>query len=201
MSGSPSNLNGQLSASGSDAASARRSDARRNRELILEVARRQLLEPGELKLSAVAKACGIGQGTLYRHFPTREALLAEAYRRDVDELVTAAAELLVDREPLAALAAWFERVEAYARVKSHIFAAVEAATWQDLTAHSLGPIGEAVELLLAAGRADGSLRTDVDARDVVVLISWLSRLDDEELDERGSRLLSVVLDGLRTRPT
>ncbi|NYD20551.1 AcrR family transcriptional regulator [Kineococcus aurantiacus] len=186
------------SATGEDA---RRADARRNRELILDAAREQLRGSGELKLNAVAKACGIGQGTLYRHFPTREDLLAEVYRHDVDELVAAAADLLSTRGPVEALAAWFDRVAAYARVKTHVFAAVEAATWRDLAAHSLGPIGEAVELLLAAGRAEGSLRADVEARDVIVLISWLSRLDDDELDERGPRLLSVLLDGLRARPS
>ncbi|MGY2060336.1 TetR/AcrR family transcriptional regulator, partial [Nocardia gipuzkoensis] len=145
----------------------------------------------------VAKACGIGQGTLYRHFPTREALLAEVYRRETDELVDAARKLLATHEPLAALAAWFDRVAAYARVKRDVFAAVEAATWHDLAAHSLGPIGAAVELLLAAGRAAGDIRADAEARDVIVLISWLSRLDNAELDTRGPRLLSILVDGLR----
>lgn len=197
MSGYIDDHSGQVSVSveGEDP---RRADARRNRERIVSAAREQLREPGELKLNAVAKACGVGQGTLYRHFPTREDLLAEVYRHDVEELVAAASDLLSTRRPVEALAGWFDRVAAYARVKNHVFAAVEAATWRDLSAHSLGPIGAAVELLLAAGRADGSLRADVDARDVIVLIGWLSRLDDTELDERGPRLLSVLLDGLRT---
>jgi AcrR family transcriptional regulator len=176
---------------------ARRADARRNRERILQAARDLVREPGELKLNAVAKACGIGQGTLYRHFPTREDLLAEVYRREVDELVAAAPRLLAAHEPLDALAAWFDRVAAYARVKRDVFAAIEAATWRDLAAHSLGPIGEAVERLLAAGRSAGTVRADAEARDVIVLISWLSRLDDAELDARGPRLLSILIDGLR----
>ncbi|MCX0273392.1 TetR/AcrR family transcriptional regulator [Nocardia zapadnayensis] len=154
-------------------------------------------EPGDLKLNAVAKACGIGQGTLYRHFPTREDLLAEVYHREVQELVATAPVLLEAHRPLDALAAWFERVAAYARVKRDVFAAVEAATWRDLAAHSLGPIGEAVELLLSAGRSAGTVRADAEARDVIVLIGWLSRLDDAELDTRGPRLLSILIDGLR----
>jgi AcrR family transcriptional regulator len=197
MSGYVDNHSGQVSAS-VDRDDPRRADARRNRERIVNAAREQLREPGELKLNAVAKACGVGQGTLYRHFPTREDLLAEVYRHDVDELVAAASDLLSTRRPVDALAAWFDRVAAYARVKNHVFAAVEAATWRDLAAHSLGPIGEAVELLLAAGRAEGVLRADVEARDVIVLIGWLSRLDEAELDERGPRLLSILLNGLRT---
>ncbi len=197
MSGYADNLSGHVSAS-DQGRGKRRADAQRNRERILQAARDLVREPGELKLNAVAKACGIGQGTLYRHFATREDLLAEVYRREVEELVAEAPRLLATHRPLDALAAWFDRVAAYARVKRDIFAAVEAATWQDLTAHSLGPIGEALELLLAAGRSAGSVRADAEARDVIVLISWLSRLDDTELDARAPRLLSILVDGLRT---
>jgi AcrR family transcriptional regulator len=196
MSGYPDQLSGHVSSSAGNSAP-RRSDAQLNRERILQAARELVREPGELKLNAVAKACGIGQGTLYRHFPSREDLLVEVYRQEVDELVAAAPRLLEHRQPLDALAAWFDRVAAYARVKRDVFAAVEAATWRDLAAHSLGPIGDAVELLLTAGRATGSIRPDAEARDVIVLISWLSRLDDTELDARGPRLLSILIDGLR----
>lgn len=196
MSGYPEKRSGQVSASAKSSAP-RRADAQLNRERILQTARELVRAPGELKLNAIAKACGIGQGTLYRHFPTREDLLAEVYRQEVDELVAAAPRLLEHHQPLDALAAWFDRVAAYARVKRDVFAAVEAATWHDLAAHSLGPIGDAVELLLTAGRAAGSIRPDAEARDVIVLISWLSRLDDIELDARGPRLLSILIDGLR----
>jgi hypothetical protein len=119
------------------------------------------------------------------------------YHREVQELVAAAPVLLEAHRPLDALAAWFERVAAYARIKRDVFAAVEAATWRDLAAHSLGPIGAAVELLLSAGRSAGTVRADAEARDVIVLISWLARLDDAELDARGPRLLSILIDGLR----
>ncbi|MEV6912238.1 TetR/AcrR family transcriptional regulator [Amycolatopsis sp. NPDC051071] len=198
MSGYLDNRSGHVSAS-TEAGGSRRADAQRNRERIIQAAHDLVHEPGELKLNAVAKACGIGQGTLYRHFPTREDLLAEVYRHEVEELVAAAPRLLTTHQPLDALAAWFDRVAAYARVKRDVFAAVEAATWRDLAAHSLGPIGEAVELLLAAGRSAGSVRADAEARDVIVLISWLSRLDDAELDARGPRLLSILVDGLHAQ--
>jgi AcrR family transcriptional regulator len=196
MSGYTDDLSGHVSAS-AQSGGTRRADARRNRERILQAARDLVRGPGELKLNAVAKACGIGQGTLYRHFPTREDLLAEVYRHEVEDLVAAAPRLLATHRPLEALAAWFDRVAAYARVKRDVFAAVEAATWRDLAARSLGPIGEAVEQLLAAGRSAGTVRADAEARDVIVLIGWLSRLDDAELDARGPRLLSILVDGLR----
>ena len=175
----------------------RRADAQENRERILDAARTVIVNSEELRLNAVAKAAGVGQGTLYRHFPTREHLLAEVYRHDVDELVAAAPALLGEHAPVEALGRWFDRVADYARVKRGVFAAVEVAVWQDLAAHSLGPIGDAVTILLEAGKADGALRPDVDARDVILLIGFLTRLEEAEWEERAGHLLRLILDGLR----
>jgi AcrR family transcriptional regulator len=177
----------------------RRADAMENRANIIQAARSMLRTAEELKLNAVAKQAGVGQGTLYRHFPSREDLLAEVYRQDVNELVATAPALLAEHEPLTALARWFDQVADYARVKHGVFAAVEAAVWQDLSAHSRGPIGDALTLLLDSGKADGSLRPDVDARDVILLIGYLSRIDAAESDARARHLLTIVLDGLRRR--
>jgi len=177
----------------------RRADAIENRARIIEAARAAIANSDETRLNAIAKRAGVGQGTLYRHFPTREALLAEVYRHDVDELVAAAPTLLAAHEPVEALARWFDRVADYARVKRGVFAAVEVGVWRDLTAHSLGPIGDALTTLLEAGKAVGTIRSDVDARDVIILIGYLSRLDEAEWDARARHLLDLVLDGLRRR--
>ncbi|GAA1253847.1 TetR/AcrR family transcriptional regulator [Pseudonocardia aurantiaca] len=177
----------------------RRADAAENRARIIQAARAVIASSDELRLNAIAKQAGVGQGTLYRHFPTREDLLAEVYRQDVDELVAAAPALLAEHEPVAALARWFDQVADYARVKRGVFAAVEVAVWKDLSAHSLGPIGDALTTLLDAGKADGTIRPDVDARDVILLIGYLSRLGEAEWDARARHLLDVVLDGLRRR--
>jgi AcrR family transcriptional regulator len=182
-----------------DATEKRRADATENRARIIEAARSAMAASDEVRLNAIAKQAGVGQGTLYRHFPTREALLAEVYRRDVDELVSAAPALLAAHEPLQALALWFDRVADYARVKRGVFAAVEVSVWQDLSARSHGPIGDALTLLLDAGKADGTIRPDVDARDVIILIGYLSRLDEAEAAARGPHLLTLILDGLRQR--
>jgi AcrR family transcriptional regulator len=176
----------------------RRADAAENRDRIIAAARTMILDSADdLRLSAVAKQAGVGQATLYRHFPTREDLLAEVYRHDVAQLVAAAAALSADHDPLDALARWFDRVADYARVKRGVFAAVEVGVWQDLSAHSRGPIGDAVTTLLEAGKAEGAIRADVDARDVILLIGFLGRLDDTEWDQRARHLLGVVLDGMR----
>ncbi|MET0132476.1 MAG: TetR/AcrR family transcriptional regulator [Kibdelosporangium sp.] len=177
-----------------------RTDAAENRARIIEVARAAVASSDELKLNAIAKQAGVGQGTLYRHFPTREDLLAEVYRHDVEELVAAAPALLAEHDPVVALARWFDRVADYARVKRGVFAAVEVGVWQNLSAHSLGPIGDAITVLLDAGKATGAIRPDVDARDVILLIGYLTRLDDVEWDTRARHLLHIVLDGLRSSP-
>lgn len=177
-----------------------RADAAGNRARIIAAARAAAANADEVKLNAIAKQAGVGQGTLYRHFPTREALLAEVYREDVGELVAAAPALLARHEPLTALARWLDRLAGYAQVKRGVFGAVEAAVSQDLAAHSLGPIGGAVTLLLDAGKADGTIRPDVDAHDVILLIGYLTRLEQDEWDARARHLLQVVLDGLRQVP-
>ncbi|GGK81991.1 TetR/AcrR family transcriptional regulator [Mangrovihabitans endophyticus] len=175
-----------------------RADASANRDRILAAARAEIAINAEAKLNAIAQRAGVGQGTLYRHFPTRAHLLAEVYRTDVDELVEAATTLLATHEPVTALARWFDRVADYAQVKRDVMAAVESATWADLSAHSHGPIGDAVTRLLQAGQFAGTIRPDADARDVIILITYLSRLDAEEFADRARHLLAIVLDGLRT---
>jgi AcrR family transcriptional regulator len=177
----------------------RRADAVQNRARIVEAARKLVAGPDEVKLNEVAKAAGVGQGTLYRHFPTREELLIEVYRDDVQSLVTAAHTFLGQRQPLEALTQWLRSVVEYARVKRGVFAAVTSAVRSDLAGHSIGPIADAVTTLLDAGKADGTLRNDVDARDVILLIGYLTRLDEAEWDSRAHHVLAIIVDGLRSR--
>src|ERR1700683_5036317 len=92
-----------------------RADAAGNRARIIAAARAAVANADEVKLNAIAKQAGVGQGTLYRHFPTREALLAEVYREDVGELVAAAPALLASHEPLTALARWLDPLPAPAQ--------------------------------------------------------------------------------------
>lgn len=177
----------------------RRVDATQNRKRIIEAARSALAESDDVRLNAIAKRAGVGQGTLYRHFPTREDLLAQVYRQDVVELAAAAHVLLDEHEPVVALERWFDRLAGYARIKRGVLAALQASAVRDLAAESHAPISEAVTRLLDAGKASGALRADVDARDVLLLIGYLTRLDDEEWSPRARHLLGIVLDGLRAR--
>ncbi|OPX11076.1 TetR/AcrR family transcriptional regulator [Mycobacterium sp. AT1] len=178
---------------------AERSDAARNRAMIIDAARELVAEPGELKLSLVARRAGVGQGTLYRHFATRDELIRALYDQEIDDLVALAHSLLVECGPDVALQRWFAQLAEYARVKLGVIAAVEASVWQDISAQTPGKLAGALSALLDAGREQGVLRGDVDARDVILLSWFLAHVERDEWDERTPRLLSVLLDGLRVR--
>jgi len=184
-------------------ARAHRSDAVANRERIVAAARAALADSngaaGELSLHLVAKAAGVGQGTLYRHFPSREHLLAEVYRQEMGELAGAVPPLLAEYPPLNALTRWLDRLIEYARVKRGVMAAIEASAWQDLYAGHHGRLDEALTTLLDRGKAAGELRADVDATDVILLLGALSRVPEAEWDARARTLVAVIVDGLRRR--
>ncbi|GAB2577380.1 TetR family transcriptional regulator [Paractinoplanes abujensis] len=170
-----------------------RADAVSNRARIVQVARELLASSSELPMNAVAKAAGVGQGTLYRNFATREALLAEVYRADVDRLVASAPELLAEHDAATAFRLWLDNVADYARVKRGVLAALEGG---ELAAGHHDPIAEAIDRLLAAGRAEGTLRADVGASDVLLLLGFLSR---PEAADRAHHVLDLIFTGLRVR--
>lgn len=177
----------------------RRADAAANRALILTVARELLESSEDLRLNAVAKAAGIGQGTLYRHFPTREALLVEVYRSDVEELVEAAHALADEYDAVTAMRHWFDRLADYARVKRGVLAALQPAGARELATSQTPRIGEAIAVLLAAGQSQEVIRDDVTEVDLLLLLGFLSQMPNEEAPTRARHLLGVLLDGLRAR--
>lgn len=188
--------------SGSWPASPRRADAARNRERILTAARAALTTSADtdsLSMHAVARAAGVGQGTLYRHFPTREDLVLAVYSTDVERLIAATAELSAAHPPLEAMRRWLVELAAYGRVKRGVSRIVLAAATQSAVAERWRPlVFDAVQLLLDAGARSGELRDDLDAADVWLLMGFLWQ---EALpEERAERLVSVVLDALTTRP-
>ncbi|MEV0842024.1 TetR/AcrR family transcriptional regulator [Actinocatenispora sera] len=180
-----------------------RSDAAANRDRIVEAARAELSRSNgavdELKLHLVAKSAGVGQGTLYRHFPTREHLLAEAYREELTELVDAVAALSAQHSPLDALTCWLRRLVEYARVKRGVMAAIEATAWRDLYSDQHHRLDHALGTLLDQGKAAGQVRDGVDVTDVILLLGALSRVPESEWDTRTPTIITVIIDGLRPR--
>jgi AcrR family transcriptional regulator len=175
-----------------------RSDALRNREHIVEVAHDAFAESGTTSLNEIAKRAGVGAGTLYRHFPTREALILAVYRHDVERLVRSAPKLLRAHPPLDAFRLWFSRLADYVRVKHGLGDALHSAAAQDAINETYAPIVAAIGQLLDACARDGSLRPDLDPADVLLLMSFLWRVGGgAEGKRQAKRITELAIAGLR----
>lgn len=177
-----------------------RKDARDNRDRILAAARAELSAATSASLSAIARTARVGIGTLYRHFPTREALIMELYRHDLQHLIDLAPELLRTHPPLVALRRWCDEVARYGRLKFGVSEVVHAAMGGGADP-MYEPFVRAIAVLLDAGAADGTLKPDVDPEDVLLQLSVLWRIDPARGDAqaRAVRILELVVDGLRAR--
>jgi AcrR family transcriptional regulator len=178
-----------------------RRDAIDNRERILGAAREALSSSDGASLTAIAKKAGVGIGTLYRHFPTREALILQLYHHDIQQLIDLAPALLLAHPPLVALRRWLDQVARYARLKYGVAEVIHAATNGGRDDEHYGPFVAAIATLLDAGAAEGVLKKELDPEDVLMQLSVLWRIDPARGgQERVLRLLDLIVDGLRTRP-
>lgn len=176
-----------------------RADALRNRERLLASATAAFSAGGDVSLEGIARAAGVGIGTLYRHFPSREALTEAVYRSELAE-VAASAEQLLDRHPPAvALRRWMDRYAEFVAAKRGMAESLRVVL--DSGAVELGDtraaIVGAVERLLSAGLADGSLRADVRADDVVSSLLGISLASGS--GEQAQRMMDLLAAGLAAR--
>jgi AcrR family transcriptional regulator len=181
-----------------------RADARRNRERLLDSAVRAFTTVGlDATLDAIAKDAGVGIGTLYRHFPTRDALIEAAYRNELGRLCDAVPELLRSAEPDEALRSWMDRYIDYMTTKSGMAAALQAVidSGGNPYEHSRDRLLGAIEEMLSAGVRAGTLRGDVETADVFAALRGvsLSAGAPQQRDQAG-RLLDLLLAGLRPLP-
>lgn len=177
-----------------------RSDAQRNRERILEVAVAELTRSADVPLSQIAKKAGVGQGTFYRNFPNREALVLEIYRHEVQQVADTADHLLCTREPDRALREWMDRFARFAITKAGLADAIRQATSAPGSPAAPGkaPITAAIDRLLRAGEAAGTIRPGLTPEDFYLAIAGLWHLDPRgDWQPRAARLLDIVMDGLR----
>jgi AcrR family transcriptional regulator len=175
-----------------------REDARQNRARILAVAQEALAESAEASMNAIAKRACVGPGTLYRHFPTREALILAVYRQEVEHLAALAPVLLEEHPPLEALRRWFDRLAYYGRIKHALADVLHALPDDGQASETYGPIIGAITTLLRACEEDGSIRPGVDPDDVMLAMGFLWRVSlGEDGEARATRLLGLVIDGLR----
>ncbi|MBT2227993.1 TetR/AcrR family transcriptional regulator [Nonomuraea sp. NEAU-A123] len=181
-----------------------RADAQRNRDKILVAAVRVFTEEGlDAHFERIAKEAGVGTGTLYRNFPTREILIEAAYRNEVARLCDAVPELLATMPPGAALRAWTRRFIDYATAKLGMADALRAvvASGTNPYARSRELIQAALSSLMDACMAAGEIRSDISASDMSAALAGIALTSAEpEQREQAERLLDLTLDGLMRLP-
>jgi AcrR family transcriptional regulator len=179
----------------------KRADARRNYAKVLAAAREAFAEGGEsTSLEEIARRAGVGIGTLYRHFPSRQALLEAVYVEEVEEVCRSAAEL-ADGDPWESLNAWFERFVAYMATKRAL--AHELLNYVDMNADLFkvcrASLWEAGGPLLERAQKAGAVRADIEFPEVMQMVMGIAKIpasDPAQID----RILRVALDGLRYQP-
>ncbi|GGQ54183.1 TetR/AcrR family transcriptional regulator [Streptomyces althioticus] len=177
-----------------------RADAQRNRERILAVAVTELTRSADTPLSVIAKKAGVGQGTFYRNFPSREALVMEIYRHELRQVAESADQLLCTREPDRALREWMDRLARFGMTKAGLADAIRQATSAPDGPAKPGhdSLLSATDRLLRACEKAGSIRPGVTADDLILALGGLWQLDPEsDWRPRAARLFDLVMDGLR----
>lgn len=178
-----------------------RADAQRNRDRLVEVAAQTFASDGvDASLEEIAKRAGVGIGTLYRHFPTREHLVEVVYRREVEGLCQAADELAREHPADVALELWMQRFVDYIATKRGLATSLRLllTTNSTLFSDTSGRVSGAMRGLIEAAAASGKIRADVDASDVMHALGGIySAPNTPDWRERSGRLVKLLMDGLR----
>jgi AcrR family transcriptional regulator len=178
-----------------------RADAQRNRQRLLEAAGEVFAEQGtDASLEAVAARAGVGIGTLYRHFPNRQALLEALYVGEVEEVCRSAAAL-EGADPWDALSGWFERFIAYMGTKRALAAELLNYLDQDAPLFQVcrTSMFEAGEPLLKRAQEAGVVRPDVNIGEVIQMVVGIAKIPSSD-QRQTEHIVRVALDGLRYRP-
>jgi AcrR family transcriptional regulator len=178
----------------------KRADARRNYEKVLAAARQAFAEGGEsTALEEIARRAGVGIGTLYRHFPNRQALLEALYVGEVEEMCRSASEL-DGSDPWEALTGWFESFISYIGTKRALAAELQNYLDQDapLFQACRTSLFEAGEPLLKRAQEAGVVRRDVSIGEVIQMVVGIGKMPTKD-PKQNEHILRVALDGLRYR--
>jgi AcrR family transcriptional regulator len=182
-------------------ARAQRADACRNRDRLLDVAADAFATYGvEASLEKIAKAADVGIGTLYRHFPTRDALVEAVYRHNVDLLCEGADELSATLPPDEALAEWMQRFVAYVGTKKGLATYLKSVVSadSDLFVSTFASVQATIGRLVAAAAAAGTIRPGVEGMDLLRALSGVCLMADAPGGaEQGAKVAALLMDGLR----
>ena len=174
-----------------------RADARANKDRILDVARDALAADPAASLNSIAKSAGVGAGTLYRHFPSRESLVLGVYRKEIDTLVALAPTLLAKHPPLHAFRIWCDRLAKFGRTKYGVADIVHAATSNQHIQETYVPMLGAVRQLIEACEGSREIRPGANPEDFLVFVGLLWRIPPTSSGEaRVKRLLALAFRGL-----
>jgi AcrR family transcriptional regulator len=183
---------------------AQRADACRNRDRVLEVASEVFTTSGvDASLEKIAKTAGVGIGTLYRHYPTRDALVEAVYRHNIDLLVEQAAELSATKPADEALAEWMQRFVAYVGVKKGLATYLKSVVSadSDLFESTHAKVRETVDGLVCAAAEAGAIRSGVDGMALLRALSGVclmgERTGQPTDSNEGVQLAALIMDGLR----
>lgn len=178
-----------------------RSDAQRNRERILEVAKEAFTRNGvDASLDEIAKQAGVGAGTLYRHFPTRDALIEGVYRNEVEKLAAAAGRFAETMPPIEALRAWMLLFVDYIAAKHIIAPALDSVVGgpSRLYESSRSLIQGAIDELVKRAKKSGNLRKDLDSSDLLRALIGVSHVGSgPDWQQSARRLVDILIAGSR----
>jgi len=178
-----------------------RADAERNRARLLDVARAAFASgQAQVTLEQIARDADVGIGTLYRHFPTREALVEALYRQELADLCASAGDLLAAHPADLALRAWMDRFAGYVTAKREMADALRAvfAAGTVTISQIREQLAEAVQTILDAGITAGTLRDDVRAEDIVAtVVGMFTATSLAGGHEQLERMLDLLMDAIR----
>ena len=177
-----------------------RADAVRNRELLITAAAAAFAARGaEVPLEDIARQAGVGIGTLYRHFPTRDSLVEAVYRHEVDVLCERADELLDTLPPDQALEEWMQLFVRHVATKRGMLSVLKPMLSSNPTffAQTRGRAVAAATKLLDAGVAAGTVRSDIRGDDLLRAVGGICMSTDQERSQSSDRLVGLLFDGLR----
>ena len=178
-----------------------RADAQKNRDKLIKAAGLAFFQHGiDTSLEEIAERAGVGIGTLYRHFPTREHLVEVVYRREVEDLCQAAETLAKKHSPDVALSEWMLRFVDYIAAKRGMADSLKllVASNSEFFAESSGRIPAALQKLVDAAIATGTIRADIESSDVLHALSGIySAPKTPQWRERSKRMVALLMDGMR----
>jgi AcrR family transcriptional regulator len=180
-----------------------RADAQRNRIRLLETAKAAFAEKGSgASLDEIARTAGVGAGTLYRHFPTRDALVEAVYRNETEQLVAAATRLADTHPPMTALREWLLLFVDYMATKHGMYEALNSIVGgtSDLYSASTAQVKQAIAKLIDRAVASGDIRLDLDPLDLLRALAGVANISSgPDGKQAAKRMVDILIAGIRTQ--